>query len=143
MGRNSMKKASFILAILLSLFLICPAFAQARASDYLAYTVVDIVPGNNQGELNLSFSVRSMSTVSKLGIQKIKIYRSDGSYVTTITGSVSNGLLSPKNSAFYANNYSYKGTPGVFYYAVVTVCAGPSTNYDTKTVKTSVVQAPK
>ena len=137
-----MKKASIILAALLSCLLIAPTFAQARASEYIAFSTAIASPGDERGEVNIEFSVRTEKVLSKIGALKIEIYRSNGSYVTTIWGSTSIGLLSPKSGCIYAATYPYKGTPGVSYYAVVTLCAGTATDYDTREITTSTVRAP-
>lgn len=140
-----MKKLSFVLAALLSILLLCPANAQAqtRASQYILSGEANISQGKTDGEIIVKFSVLASTSVPKIGTLKIDIYRTSGDRAATIWGSTSNGLLSSKSTTRYSYRYSYKGIPTVSYYAVVTICAGTSTNYDTREVKTSVVQAPK
>lgn len=140
-----MKKISFILAMVLSILLFCPvdAHAQTRASQYIISGAANISQGNANGEIVVNFSILAEKSLPKIGALKIDIYRTSGDRAVTIWGSTSNGLLSPKSSIRYSYSYTYKGIPTVSYYAVVTVCAGTSTSYDTRTVKTSVVQAPK
>lgn len=140
-----MKKLSFILATVLSILLLCPvgARAQTRSSQYIISGAANISQGNATGEIVVKFSVLANTSVPKIGAIQIDIYRTSGDRAATIRGNTSNGLLSSKSATRYFYSYTYKGIPTVSYYAVVTVCAGPSTNYDTRTVKTSVVQAPK
>lgn len=140
-----MKKTSFILAAVLSILLLCPVDAQAqtRASQYIVSCTANISQGNNSGEILVDFTVRATNALPKIGALKIDIYRTSGDRAATIWGSISNGLLSSKSTTRYSYSYTYDGIPTVSYYAVVTVCAGTSINYDTRAVKTSVVQAPK
>ena len=140
-----MKKLSFILATVLSILLLCPvgARAQTRSSQYIISGAANISQGNATGEIVVKFSVLANTSVPKIGAIQIDIYRTSGDRAATIYGTTSNGLLSPKSGRLYAHSYTYKGIPSVSYYAVVTVCAGTSTNYDTREVRTSVVQAPK
>lgn len=142
-----MKKISLslFLAAFLSVFLLSPLNAQAqiRASQYIFSCEATVLQGNNSGEITVDFIVLANMPLPKIGALKIDIYRTSGDRAATIWGNTSNGLLSSKSAARYSYSYTYKGIPTVSYYAVVTVCAGPSTNYDTRTVKTSVVQAPK
>lgn len=143
MGKFSL---SFLLAVVLSIFLICPvvdAQTQTRASQYIVSYTANISQGNNSGEILVDFTIRATKPLPKIGALKIDIYRTSGDRAVTIWGTTSNGLLSAKSATRYSHSYSYKGIPTVSYYAVVTVCAGTSTNYDTREVSTSVVQAPK
>ena len=142
-----MKKVSlslFFVAVLSIIFL-CPVKAQAQtwASQSIISCEADILQGNDSGEVIINFTVRATNSLPKIGALKIDIYRTSGDRAATIWGSTSNGLLSSKSTTRYSYRYSYKGIPTVSYYAVVTICAGTSTNYDTREVKTSVVQAPK
>lgn len=137
-----MKKISLVLSVVLLGLLICPIAAQARASENIVDYDVDAVQGDERGEVSIDFSVRATATFPRLGVSKIKIYQANGDYVKTIWGSTLNNLLSPQAGRYYSNTYIYEGTPGVSYYAVVTICAGMLTDYDTREVKTPVVTAP-
>lgn len=140
-----MKKTPLIMAIIVSLLLVCSVGAQAqtRSSEYLSGYRASIKCGTNSGELLINFVVQAEKSVPKIGALKIDIYRTSGDRAATIWGNASNGLLSSQSRMLYTYSYSYKGIPTVSYYAVVTVCAGTSTNYDTREVTTSVIQAPK
>ncbi len=137
-----MKKISLVLSVILLSLLICPIAAQARASESISDYKVYIEAGDGRGEVNIDFLVRATASFPKLGALKIEIYKANGDYVKTIWGNTSNGLLSPRSGRYYSNTYTYKGTPGVSYYAVVTICAGTATDYDTREITTSTVRAP-
>ena len=74
-------------------------------------------------------------------LEKIVVYKSDGSYVKTITGTTSNGLIR-SNSSLHLDSYEFSVTSGVSYYAEVTVFAKVGTEYDSRTITTSTVKAP-
>lgn len=137
-----MKKISLVLSVILLCLLICPIAAQARASESILSYKIDVEEGDERGEISIGFTVRATASFPKIGALKIAIHKANGEYVKTIWGNTSNGLLSPNSGRYYSNTYIYKGTPGVSYYAEVTICAGTATNYDTRMVKTPVVCAP-
>ena len=70
-----------------------------------------------------------------------KIYKADGSYVTSITGSTSNGLIET-NSDICKSYYDCQLTSGIFYYANVKVFAKVGSEYDSRVITTSTVKAP-
>ena len=137
-----MKKISVILVAAIASLLLCPVLAQARYSVYINSYAAKASKGDIQGTVNFDFSVRATKNVSKIGALKIEIHQANGGYITTIWGNTANGLLSSKNCQVYGYNYLHKGTPGMSYYAVITLCAGPATNYDTREVTTETVRAP-
>lgn len=96
--------------------------------------------GSSSGELRISYSVTANMSATSLGVSSIVIYKSNGTYVTTITGTTSNGLVS--SGGTHMGTYSYIGTSGVSYYADVTVFAATTTDYDSKTIMTPTVKAP-
>lgn len=130
----------------MSVVLICivgtQAYAQTRASDYVAWYSVSAYQGENRGQIDIECNIRAKWAVPKIGVSTIEIYKSDGSHVTTIQGSTSNGLLSPKSSIAHIVTYTYKGVPGTTYYAKVTLCAGTNSDYDVRNVQTQKVTAP-
>lgn len=137
-----MKKMALILSMVLISLLICPIAAQARASENISNYGADAVQGDEPGEISIDFSIHATASFSKIGALKIEIYKANGAYVETIWGNTTNGLLSPNSERFYGSMYTYKGTPGVSYYAVVTVCAGTVMSYDTRRITTPTVRAP-
>ena len=42
---------------------------------------------------DISYDVQSNKLASSIGVETVDIYKADGSYVTSITGSTSNGLI--------------------------------------------------
>ena len=117
------------------------SMAETRASEYLHGHTTYLTPGSSSGEVRLEYVVLATRVMNYVGVSKIVVYKSDGSYVTTITGTVSNGLLGTSD-AHHPGNYIYHGTPGTSYYFAVTVYAGDSTGSDSRTVTTNTVKAP-
>lgn len=120
------------------------AYAQAepRGSQYIFSYLVDAYAGDSRGQVKIDCMVKGNFEVQKIGVLKIEIYKSTGSYVTTIHGTTSNGLLSPESSVLHGLTYTYTGVPGTTYYAKVTLCAGTNSDYDTRNVQTQKVTAP-
>lgn len=129
---------SMTLAVLFSLSL-CSGAALAvepRASLTLsAYTAIATV-GNKEGEVKFSYDVKANASADEVGISSVKIYKADGTYVTTIPGTVKNGLIITGTTR-HASIYTYKGTSGVSYYAVMTAYAKIGSNSDTRTMTTN------
>ncbi len=142
-----MKRWKLGLAFLVSVVLICitgtQAYAQTRASDYIKGYAVSAQQGDYRGQVYIQCDIRANWAVPRIGVKEIQIFRSDGSHMTTIQGTISNGLIAPKSSIAHIVTYTYKGVPGVSYYAKVTLCAGTASDYDTRLVTTQTVQAPK
>lgn len=97
--------------------------------------------GASSGKINLTFSVSARSTADSVGISKIKIYKSNGNYVTTIIGTKSNGLLITNDNR-HSGTYTYSGTSKTSYYAVVTFTATINGVTDTKSFTTNTMKAP-
>ena len=141
-----MKKWRSLLAFCMSVVLICvagaQAYAQTRASDYVARYSVSAHQGENRGQIDIDCYISANWAVPKIGVSTIEIYKSDGSHVITIQGTTSNGLLSSKTSVVHGLTYTYKGVPGTTHYAKVTLCAGTNSDYDVRNVQTQKVTAP-
>lgn len=141
-----MKRWKLGLAFLVSVVLICitgtQAYAQTRASDYIKGYAVSAQQGDYRGQVYIQCDIRANWAVPRIGVKEIQIFRSDGSHMTTIQGTISNGLIAPKSSIAHIVTYTYKGVPGVSYYAKVTLCAGTASDYDTRLVRTQTVKAP-
>lgn len=135
---------SLLLVSALSVTLITGATAssiQPHASDYLAKYTIATVPGSNTGEVILAYTVVGTGSSTTVGVKKIEVYRSNGSYVTTITGTTSNGLLRSSTS-YHGGTYTYKGVSGTSYYMVVTVYASNSSGSDSRVITTNTSKAP-
>lgn len=115
--------------------------ALPRASLTLSGYAATMKAGSTSGELRISYDVAATMLANEVGVSEIKIYKANGAYVTSITGSTSNGLIRTSYNA-HKGTYSYYGTPGTYYYAVVTVFAETATAYDSRTITTVAVKAP-
>lgn len=112
-----------------------------RASLTLSDYQVEIRSGTNSREVRISYDVSASKIADTVGVSSVVIYKSNGSYVTTIAGSTGNGLIR-KSDSDHAGVYSYYGTSGVSYYAEVTVFATIGSVSDSRTVTTATVKAP-
>ena len=141
-----MKQRKLWLVLFVSVFLVCAigtqAYAQTRASSYVEAYSVSAQRGTHRGEVDIEAMITSNYTVPKIGVLKIEIYQSNGTHITTIQGSTSNGLLASKSSFIHGLTYTYTGVPGTSYYAKVTLCAGTASDYDTRLVRPQTVKAP-
>lgn len=115
--------------------------AETRASTTLGLFTASTSKGDNTGEVKINYDVRASKMVDEVGISSIEIYESDGSYVTTITGTTGNGLIRTDTTR-HKSTYIYKGTSGVSYYAVVTGFATVGSDFDDRTVTTGSTKAP-
>lgn len=134
---------SFFIFFVLIFIIGTQVYAQARGSNYIKGYSVSAQQGSYRGQIDIVCNIAAKSPVQKIGVLKIEIYQSDGQRITTIHGTTSNGLLSSKSNLIHIVTYTYKGTPGMSYYAKVTLCAGSASNYDTRLVRTQTVKAPK
>lgn len=133
---------SFLLATFCILTLMGSTLAvENRASSTVAHYTITATAGSGSGKILVSYDVSSNGTADSLGVSSIEIYKSDGTYVTTINGSTSNGLVR-NNSIRHRSSYTYTGTSGTSYYAEVTVFAKIGSDYDSRTVTTAAVKAP-
>ena len=93
-----------------------------RASLTLSSYNVGLTAGDSAGMISISYDVQSNKLASSIGVETVDIYKADGSYVTSITGSTSNGLIET-NSDICKSYYDCQLTSGIFYYANVKVFA--------------------
>lgn len=133
---------SFILAILIvaSIFSL-PASASILESDYINSYTTGLNQGTSNGQLKLNYTLVGTGTMDKIGISKIVVYKSDGTWYRTIYGTVSNGLLE-QNTFVAFGTYRFTVAAGVSYYCKVTYYAEKNGGYDTRTVQTRTVTAP-
>lgn len=140
-----MRKRTLSLGLVLTMMLtLCGGMAFAaepRGSSTLFYYPVGVATGDNKGEIDICYDVMANQEADEVGIASIKIYRSSGSYVTTITGTLENGLIRT-HAGSHRSTYTYKGTSGVTYYAEVTVFAKIGTDFDSRVVTTPTITAP-
>lgn len=133
----------FFLLVLVLCVSVCSAISpeQVNASTTLAAYGAIINPGDSAGDVVITYDVRATSLADKVGVETISIYKSTGQYVTTIYGSTTNGLIITDSSR-HRSSYTYSGTPGVSYCAVVTVFAEIGDDYDSHAINTGDAIAP-
>lgn len=130
-----------VLAVILALSLCGGVLAAPKASTTLFAYGVWAYTGENSGELDIDYEVQANYRADSLGISTLEIYKSDGTYVTTIYGNTTNRLMAT-NKADINRTYTYKGDPGTTYYAVATVEATIGSDYDYRYVTTNTATTP-
>ena len=137
---------SMILAIML--FTTCCSSTVLAANDIepyasltLSYYYVELSAGDSRGTLYIDFNVTSNKLADSIGVEEIKVYKSNGTLVSTIAGTTSNGLIR-NNYNIHNSAYKYKGTSGTSYYAEVTIFATVGSDSDSRTITTSTEEAP-
>lgn len=144
-----MKKQRFIFSILAFVLVcsLCGGASTVKASDTLRssptltrYGVV-ATQGSASGKIVFTYDILANAIAESLGISSIKIYKSNGDYVTTIYPTSLNGLKTT-NAMWHRSSYTYTGTSGTYYYAEVTVFATIDGVTDSRTVTTNTVKAP-
>lgn len=111
-----------------------------RSSNILKSYTARMETGINSGEVKIVYNSSSNEVVSSIGVSSIIIYKSDGTYVTTIYGSPNNGMIT-RNTKVKNGSYTYKGTSGVSYYAKVTFAAIQSGESDVRSMTTNTARA--
>jgi len=138
-----MKKLNVIALLLSFVMLLCIGATAVYippdspdASAYIADYSAKVINGGN-GVLRVSFDVTGTTTMSSIGASTITIYRSNGTYVTTLA------WFDSGRGGMMASNTFYNGdTESVYvgagnYYAVVCFYAQkPSGGIGTKTYQT-------
>lgn len=139
-----MKKLISCLLVCMMIFSCCSvAFAagiEPYASLSLRTTQTSASTGTNSGEIKIFYQSRANKVSSPIGVSSIAIYKSDGTYVTTIYGSTSNGLMA-NGTTSKSGTYTYKGSSGTSYYAKVTLSATAGGEHDSRTVTTNSARA--
>ena len=130
---------AFCLILMVSLFSF-PAKAATYASDYLRSYDASLSTGSRSGQLNLQFSASARDSMSSIGISNVAVYTAGGSYVKTINGSTSNGLMA-SGSYSHRGAYSISVTPGQEYYLRLTFVARDSYSGDSKLYTTNTAMA--
>lgn len=112
-----------------------------RGSPTLSEYGAKVSKGYSSGEIIITCDVEANDISERVGVSSIKIYKSSGSYVTTITGTEENGLIGT-GTPLHSPSYTYKGVSGTYYYAKITVFATINGVTDSRTITTNTVQAP-
>lgn len=137
-----MKRKSIIAVLVLSMLFACTSIAQARASEYINTTLIDVSQGSRTGEIKINFSISAAVSTTRIGASSIEVYERNGDYVTTIWGNTSNGLISTAGGRYYNYTYTFTGDPGTTYYFIVNCYAGNSSGSDIRERETDLVRAP-
>lgn len=139
-----MKKLISSLLVCLMVFSCCGSALAAGIEPYASITLgtaqASASTGLNSGEIKISYQARTNKIGSPVGVSSIAIYKSDGTYVTTIKGSTSNGLMA-SNTSSKSGSYTYKGNSGTSYYAVVSLGATAGGESDSRNITTNVARA--
>lgn len=136
------KRACAFVLCMMMLFSVSAAAAydppdSPDASYYIAAYSANVLNGGN-GNIKVVFSVTGTGVMSSIGASAISIYKSNGTYVTTIYyfSSGRSGMMG-SNRMYHSDTESiYVGAGS--YYAVITFYAGNSSGSDSKTAQTSV-----
>lgn len=110
-----------------------------QASYTISSTNVYAEPGENAGEVDITFVISATGSASKLGATEIVIHKPDLT-TYTVTGTFDNGLLSTGGA--YTYTYTYKGIKGHSYYADITLISTIGSRSDTRTRTTNSATAP-
>ena len=93
---------------------------------------------SGNGKINIEFRVVGTGTMTKLGASTIDIYKSNGTFVKTISYTASgNGYMMGYNTAFHSGSVPYSGVAGQKYYAVVNFYAKNSSGSDYRSYTTA------
>ena len=130
---------AFCLILMVSLFSF-PAKASTYASDYLKRYDASLSTGSRSGQLSLSFTASAYDSMTSIGVSSVAVYTAGGSYVKTINGSTSNGLMA-SGSYSHRGEYSISVTPGQEYYLRLTFVAKDSYSGDSKSYTTNTAMA--
>lgn len=143
-----MKKRLLTIALSLAIaFSVCIGVAIADTPDSLRssptlfrYSAI-ASQGSSSGKIVITYDVTANIDADSLGVSQMKIYKSDGGYVTTIYPTALNNFKA-SNTVRHRASYTYTGTSGTYYYAEVTVFATIDGVTDSRTITTNTVKAP-
>lgn len=143
-----MYRAKKMALVFTSLILLIASLCQAaaaieispRASDYLSNYGAYLYQGDDSGTVRVEFTVSANEKADKVGVSSLSIYKGDGTYVTSVTGTVANGLLA-KNIKSHIGSYTYYGESNEVYYMELTMYAGFKGGSDTRLYTTNQCRA--
>lgn len=116
--------------------------ASARYSEYImAYYAA--LNSDSSGNLSVYVDLHATGVMTRIGAEKVRIYEKNGTYYTCVKTFDSDDYpnMITSSNRYTKNAVSYKGTPGKYYYAVVTLVAENSSGGDTRTFTTSIIKA--
>lgn len=126
--------------VLLAAVSVSIAAGEMRASPTLASYSAKVTTGSGTGNIIITYDVTANTQAEKVGVSSIEIRCYDGSYLTTIPGTIENGLLITDDSR-HRSSYTFHGTSGEAYYALVTVTATIDGVTDSRTITTNSATA--
>lgn len=132
---------TFLITVLFLTSLSTEAIATSNeifASFTLTGYSAGLSSGETDGTVNVSYDIRASKLADSIGVSSIKIYKSDGSYVTTILGTTDNGLIR-EDSSIHKSVYSVELTSGNTYYAVVNIFATVGSRSDSREITTKSI----
>ena len=124
---NRAKKITLVFTSLVLLIVSLCQMASAtetspRASLYLDNYGAYLYEGTAKGTVRVEFTVSGTRRSDRVGVSKLSIYKGDGTFVTSVTGSVANGLLDEDTKA-HLGKFTYYGEENTVYYMVLTMYA--------------------
>lgn len=138
------KMALVFTSLVLLIASLCQAAAaieiSPRASLYLSNYGAYLYEGSSRGGIMVEFTVSGTKKSDLVGVSKLSIYKGDGTFITSIDGTVSNGLLG-KDLKTYAGEYTYYGEPNEVYYMVLTMYAERDGGSDSRQYTTNSCRA--
>ena len=143
--RQVKKITSFLFSLVFLIAFVCQTVSaidlSPRASDYLNGYGASFYPGSTKGSVRVAFTVTATRHSDRVGVSELVIYKSNGSRVATISGTVSNGLMC-EDTTFHMGDYTYYGEAGVSYYAKLTIYAERDGGSDSRIYLTNTCTAP-
>lgn len=134
---KTLKRTTTLLLALCLLFSCWGTEADAAVYSSNYFSSYGCYVHNVGGKVTFTATISAVHTMDRLGVTLIHIYKADGTFVKTVYGSTSNGLLEDNNSSFAAE-YIYQGVAGTSYYGVVYFTCRDSTGSDSRHVTTNV-----
>lgn len=138
-------KEKKIITIIITLVVVLSLSVNAFA-DYLPLSNPNIaitsgyISKAGNGKINIFFDVTATGKMVTLGAESIALYKSNGSYVTTLYSSNYDNMLG-SNAAWYSSSVSYSAESGQTYYAIITFYADSGSVSSTATYTTASVTA--
>lgn len=133
---KTLKRTTTLLLALCLLFSCWGMEADAAVYSSNYFSSYGCYVHNVGGKVTFTATVTALHTMDRLGVTRILIYKSDGTYVKTVYGSTSNGLLKD-NRASFAGEYVYQGDANTSYYGVVYFTCRDENGSDSRHVTTN------
>lgn len=130
---DSMSRAKKMTLVFTSLVLFIASLCQGadtielspRASDYLDGYSAYLYQGDTTGTVRVEFTVSANEKADRVGVSRLAVlavYKEDGTFVTSVTGTVANGLLK-EGYKTHMGGYTFQGYSNQVYYMVLTMYA--------------------